>query len=80
MAKQGETAKAAASVKVVVDIKPGQATLAQSRSWRNFWHRLIAEVNAAEKEESSPQASADDAPNGGDGGCKDGNERNLPNQ
>jgi hypothetical protein len=49
MARQRQKAKTTASIKVVVDIKPGPASPAQKQAWKRFWGKLISEVKADER-------------------------------
>jgi len=44
-----KTKAAGLTVKVNVDIKPGQSSLAQKATWRKFWQKLMAEVKISER-------------------------------
>jgi hypothetical protein len=44
MARQREKTKAAATIKVVLDVKPGRVSAAQEQAWKHLWQRLIAET------------------------------------
>ena len=49
MARQRQKAKTTASIKVVVNIKPGPASPAQKQAWHKFWQKLISEVKTNER-------------------------------
>jgi len=46
MTRQRQKVETTASTRVVVHIKPGQASPAQKAAWKRFWQKLIAEAKS----------------------------------
>jgi len=55
MTRPKRKSKTATPIKVVLDIKPGPATLAQRMAWKRLWDKLLSEVKSDASEGSGSQ-------------------------